>query len=160
VDWGTLAGVALGGAISLGSAYLLEWRRDRTATTKAADAAKVELQTAARLVRSELIYALAEIEGSWHANRYPLPAEIPLRQWDQHTATLARLLPAPDWGQVLVGVGRVKEMNRAVGSEWYLREPSEQELHDLEDHHKEITDASEVLWLASGDRERLRGSAS
>ncbi|MGZ4361014.1 MAG: hypothetical protein ACXVFF_01880, partial [Gaiellaceae bacterium] len=102
MDWSTLAGVAVGGAISLASAYLLEWRRDRAATIKAADAARVELQTAARLVRSELIYALAEIEGSWHANRYPLPAAIPLRQWDQHTATLARLLPAPDWGQVLV----------------------------------------------------------
>jgi hypothetical protein len=155
MDWSTLAGVVVGGAISLASAYLLEWRRDRAAAARATAVDQEELRTAARLVQAELIHAMGEIEGTMHAIRYPLTGELPLGHWDEHAATLARLLPALDWGQVLVAAGRVTEMNRDF--HYAMRdEASEQELRDLEDHHKEISDAVEVLWTVRGDRPSSR----
>ncbi|MDP9302944.1 MAG: hypothetical protein M3O92_00350 [Actinomycetota bacterium] len=153
MDWSTLVGVVIGGAISLATAYLLEQRRERAADARAAAAAQEEVRTAARLVRGELIDALAEIEGAWIGNYYPVNS-ISLHHWREHEATLARRLTAQDWGSVVVGVGRVKEMNRDFFDK---REPTEQEMHDTGDHHIEITAAIEVLWRTTGDGEALRG---
>lgn len=99
MDWSTLLGVVVGGALSLATAYLLGRRRDNAAAKREAERASEDLRTAARLIRNELYDAETEVLGALHAGRYPVQRSLSLEHWHEYSAILARHLPAPDWSR-------------------------------------------------------------
>ena len=158
-DVATLTAVALGGAISAGTAFLLDIRRDRAERLAAAERDARELKIAARFVSSELLDAQEFIEGTQIGE--PLRREeLHFEAWREHGPTLARLLDAGTWNQVTVAYGRIVETEKAQERGELAGEMTEFTLSQLDDHVAEIAEAWRMLTPLGAQGRRVGGRAA
>jgi hypothetical protein len=145
----TLLAVAVGGGISFCAAYYLDRRRERAAKARDVDAAMHELRAAARLVRDELLDAMAAIEGALVAGTWP-PTPISTAQWQAQAPVLAKHMPHGSWASVCISFGRVLTLNQ--GTSRVGLPIHEMERDGLEDDLQEMQLAEDALLWAAGDQ--------
>ena len=111
---GTVFLVLLGAAITLVTSIIVEERKVRRDAAREAEQRARHLQTAARLVREEIMAAsdqlrIADVFNRWWA----VDVVLPTREWDEHRATLAEgITDSMQWYCVTDAYSNVRYMNQ------------------------------------------------
>jgi hypothetical protein len=150
----TIAAVTAGGVLTLLSGYVSDRRRERIEFRRQRDDERRKLRVAARLLRDEILdaMALAEetvlVEEAW-------PAE-PARTlaWHVHAAAVARSLSHEAWAVVAIGYGNVLEFNRHV-ARMSGQALTEHDCEVIRDWLEEMQQGERVLLHAGGDAEEV-----
>jgi hypothetical protein len=93
-----LVGVLIGGIITAGTNYVIAVRKERVEKLEALRKLAVDVATAARMIREELLTYHFQIclAATDPEKRYEVP-EPPTKIKDEYAATLAGTLPLEDW---------------------------------------------------------------
>jgi hypothetical protein len=104
VFWPTLAGAAVGGAVSVGTTLLVERQRSKTAAVERQRRLLADARLAARVIALELadVVSVLRVAVQQTPFRWPLSSNyaLPVKAWAEYSGRLGAVVPDSVWSEV------------------------------------------------------------
>jgi hypothetical protein len=98
--WQTLAAFLVGGVVTLLTQVIIDGRREKKGSERAAAAEETETRMGARLVLLDLISMHSLLKSARETGRWWSALQLPVAAWETHSPTLSRTLPDQTWRTV------------------------------------------------------------
>ena len=113
--WPALIGAIVGGALSLGTTLLVEYRRGRTADTERKRQLRADARLAGRVITLELSDAQSVLRITIQKAPFRWPPasgyDLPDRAWSEYSARLGAVVSSSVWDEVALPYSSFKYAN-------------------------------------------------